>query len=92
MKGENPAVAGGAPNGSAKNQAQITSRFAEWPRPVREIRDDLVRLAHDASASGDPVDSVRLDVLADELAWCASIAKLYGGSSTATEAYEAATR
>jgi hypothetical protein len=69
-----------------------TRAFAEWPRPVREIRDDLVTLAHDACAGGDVVDPARLEALADELAWAASIARLYGGDATATEEFEAAVR
>jgi hypothetical protein len=87
VKSENPARRGGAPNGSAKNQGQITSRFAEWPRPVREIRDELCDLA-----ASPPVSAVRLDELANELAWAAAIAAMYGGDTAATEKLERAVR
>jgi hypothetical protein len=67
-----------------------TSALVEWPRPVHEIRDELVKLAQDACTSGDAVDAGCLDLLADELAWAASIARLYGGDATATEEFAAA--
>ena len=64
---------------------------AQWPRPVREIRDELVTLAGTPTACR-PVDPARLDTLADELAWAAAIALMYGGNSAATQQLERAVR
>jgi hypothetical protein len=45
----------------------------------------LIEIAR-ASRGGVP-DPRRLDVLANELAWAASIARMYGGDATATERF-----
>jgi hypothetical protein len=62
------------------------------PRPVVEIRDELVEIAREAWLAGEVVDPHRLSRLADELAWAASFARLFGGDPLATNRLETAVR
>jgi hypothetical protein len=82
----------GTPGPQQLDDQTEQSDSSGWPRPVVDIRDDLVALAHDAYAAGRVVDPRRLDALADELAWAAAVARIYGGDATATEEFERAVR
>jgi hypothetical protein len=57
------------------------------PRPVAEIRDEVVRLAADAYEAGKVVDPNRLEQLARELDEAAALATMWGGDATATETF-----
>jgi hypothetical protein len=74
----------GAPKSIRDDEHQ---QFTAWPRPVREIRDELCSLA-----ASPPVSPMRLDDLANELAWAAAIAAAYGGNTDATDRLERAVR